>query len=60
MKDSLHIDDEHEEAGQESTLQYAVLIAEALRGDVPPAENLWEQQEGTRALGVAEKNSSGT
>lgn len=56
MKDALDIYHEHQQAGQKPTLQGAVLIGETLLGDIPPVENLGQQQEGTRVLRVAKKN----
>jgi hypothetical protein len=60
MKDPLKADNKHENAGQKATLERTVLIREAAPGNVPPAEHLREQEEGTGVLGVAEKKSSGT
>ena len=40
MKDAFDPADQHEDAGQKASLQRAVLITEALLGDLPPAEHL--------------------
>ena len=59
MKYPLQPDHRHEHAGQETTLQRVVVVGEALLRDLPPAEHLGEQQEGTGVLRVAKKKSSG-
>ena len=43
MKDAFQTDDQHQDAGQKTSPERAVIIGETLLGDVPPAEHLGQQ-----------------
>src|SRR5262249_1908671 len=59
--EAVQADDQGEGAGQESPLQAAVVVGEALPGDGQPAQRLAHQQEGAGVLrGPAQKGGAGT